>query len=558
MAHLVVVRATVADDPHAVVPAALFTAVVRRLLSDRDDVEVTELTANPEAVGEVASSALRRLGGGSLAIQYDASDPFRLGSLCAQLALVLDAVGGSCSCVAIRVSSLEGFVSSRLTDHLADAAARAGNVPILVADGEAEAELGTRGVLERKRSTQLMVSAPAPVPPRALAVADLDLAFGHFRIEGDAGELHTNVLPRLERLTADEELTRTVAASVAEIAGGTEFRVSYVGSSLLPLQRLALEVTGGEVARVVESESNARAPDSTVYPVVLLTDLLASDTLPRAAVANLNRRGWTDVRIAAICSLQGITAGLVQLPSTAGVFSPWACPYCRQGAPLSEEPTHLSVAEFHAKEFWDLISWDDAFRKVGHWASPWTPNHFNLRISVKPVFEVFALSVAERMRNSLVRKGVLPSWVDGLVCTTGDESAVLVPRLAELLGVAPGCVLRVPHSVRGAAAGPGVRDEVRSWVEGEGAEVCERLRGKNLILVDQAAHHFHTLVALRKVSSLLDARALAFCVFVDRSGFHDETQGALAGLHYLSLYSWPSPPWLSGLCPCGQRGSTDE
>lgn len=394
-----------------------------------------------------------------------------------------------------------------------------------------------------------IVRRPLERPDRELKPRDLKLRFGHYGANLDGRLLHTNVVPDLDAVERDRPAWRQLVAStrrrVAEVCGDADTAV------ILPiewsggvLERLVLELTHGDLSRVVPSGMKTvdlHAPHIT----------LASAPLPASAhrhvAAERGAGTLSDFRHVNLIGASSDVIAVVELPAIAGAYEPWSCPYCQHSVPLEGSGYDFLATTYDPKTFWDLLAWDDSYVLTGHWRSPITPNHFNLKIEARPIFDVFAHSIAERITNALARAGVLAEWIDGVISTNGDESHELVPALAERLGVPDARVVRVDHTTRVVAGRPGVDSALTAWA----AAYDEVLSGRNVILVDQAAHHLQTLSALRKVAAALSARPLAFAVFVDRTGYASEYLTPLYhGLHFIPLYSWSSPPWRDFECPC--------
>jgi hypothetical protein len=163
------------------------------------------------------------------------------------------------------------------------------------------------------------------------------------------------------------------------------------------------------------------------------------------------------------------------------------------------------------------------------------------------------------MLNCLERRGVKRAWIEGIVCTDGAESEHLVPELARLLrkddtipveDSVP--VVIMDANLRELAEGPEAGVRLRGEIDAQQEKGVD-VRARNVIIVDQAAHHLKTHTALRRVAEFHDANPLAFIVFVDRTQQTDEVASDLQEYeHFVPLYSWPCQPVLAGNCACGQ------
>jgi len=228
------------------------------------------------------------------------------------------------------------------------------------------------------------------------------------------------------------------------------------------------------------------------------------------------------------------------------------CKFCNQGVPLMVGEDYGSfsrqVGRLDPFTFWELVRENPDYYRAGHWASNRTPNHYQFRIMVKPILKRHCFGLSLRIKNLLETRSILPSWIDKIVCTEGEESKTLAVSLARAVGSSANDVIAIPRSCFASIAGADVTAELWQFLDKTYGK--SKLRRQNVVIVDQAAHHFRTLAALRTVCEYLDSKILAFAVVVDRTEPGCDLGAYLHDSHYVSLYSWSSPPRWPYECPC--------
>ena len=213
------------------------------------------------------------------------------------------------------------------------------------------------------------------------------------------------------------------------------------------------------------------------------------------------------------------------------------------------------MGTFDSFSFWNLVASDDKFYSVGHWPSPTTKYHYQFRVRTLPLFTVHSHGLALRLRNLLNNKGIFAPWVHRIVCLDEEESNLLAAALARTLNLqARKPVIAIPRDKFRFIAGKQVDQQFVRWFETKYRR--SSLLDKNVIIVDQAAHHFKTLSALKSICQRFGATVLSFAVFLDRTAQGFELVEYLPSTHYVRLYSWPSGPKMAYECECieGSRG----
>lgn len=91
--------------------------------------------------------------------------------------------------------------------------------------------------------------------------------------------------------------------------------------------------------------------------------------------------------------------------------------------------------------------------------------------------------------------------------------------------------------------------EIKHFVNKEYPGV--KLSRRNVIILDQAVHHYTTFDALTRVCWAFDATVFAFAVFLNRLNPSIDMSERLQGIHFVSLYEWHWPPFKRAAdCPC--------
>lgn len=404
--------------------------------------------------------------------------------------------------------------------------------------------------------------------PPFLEADALDLLFGHFslgHIEG-VGDVHTNVIPHLLRVAASPQAISEVRRGVELLASTQQCDIAVSGVFAEELARIALGVVEGDTERIVGPPGEV--PGRKSSGLIIIADLLGRWRGIEGLIDGYRNDGWSNVGVLALCGTTDFveqelgptsTRILCSLPAIGASFPSAECPYCASGATPSPQPGQIisprdyvwDPTVLEPKEFWDLISWSNRFAEFGHWRSERTDNHFTLRILAGPVFETFGHSIALRMRAALTARGVLPGWVHGLLCTDGEESGSLAESLRQVLSLPPDAILRVPRVLLRESSASGLGERLSTWLADDRNVAARNISGKNILLLDQAAHHFATYSALRRVANHLRCTSLAFLVLVSRATNPEEVAAVLNDLHFAPLYIWSNSAWTRFTCPCG-------
>lgn len=397
--------------------------------------------------------------------------------------------------------------------------------------------------------------------------SDADLAlqfktlFGNFQIKTDAGTFHVPAVASVQSLARDEKITARLRSDVTTLLGTSDFDVLPYGVQLGGIETLALALAQSDSHRVLRhsltKSGDARSTVilcdfvSRVYPLASAIERLRLAGAPRIAVV-----GIADFADAPELSATPVRS-YVKTGYRVGGTSAENCVFCAQGDRCISGETILdferAVGAFDSRTFWHLISQDRAYYAVGHWHGERTPNHYQFRIMSEPIFRDHGYGLAVRVRNVLASKSILHGWVKKIVCVD-EEAALFASAVAFALGLRPEAVIKVPRDLLQSSGRTAGKEGLKALRKRYSKELLHR---ENVLIVDQAAHHFRTLSGLRYVCEVFDCAVLAFIVFVDRTEAGFSLGEYLHDSHYVALYSWPCPPRVRYECPCWTRSPHD-
>ena len=380
--------------------------------------------------------------------------------------------------------------------------------------------------------------------------------FGHFAIRTGDTAFHVPAVASVRKLSRNTAFIAQLKADISRVVGNGPFTIHPFGISSGGMGELSLALVDGDADRLI---GQSRVDDHQGLPLVILCDFLCPLYPIRDVIEEAKARGTRTIAIAAVASfkdrpefddIQTIT--YVDTTYEAFPASDSSCRFCNQGGQAVKgehfEDYAREVEQFDSFTFWEFISQDQGFYRVGHWASDRTPNHYQFRIMSSPLFRRFSFCLSVRLRNALRSKGILTAFVKKIVCTEGEESTALSIALSETLGLCSEDVIRIPRRFLPSIAGKELGADLQQYVDSQYGS--DALRGQAVLIVDQAAHHFKTLSSLRSVCEHYGCSILAFLVFVDRTDTALALGEYLYNVHYIALYKWPVTPRRSHECPC--------
>ncbi len=383
--------------------------------------------------------------------------------------------------------------------------------------------------------------------------------FGHFKIRVNGTLFHVPAIASVLKLAKTTAFLAQLQADVSRKLGSKSFSIYPFGIPYGGINELSLALADGDANRIC---SSATIKDKKGLPLTILCDFLSPVYPIQNVIQEAKANGIETIAVAGIASYQDCPKfeGVETISYLDTVYNAFldddpSCRFCSQGVPLIEgehfEDYAREVKQFEPFTFWEFVSQHKNFYRVGHWPSDRTPNHYQFRIMTTPIFSRFSYCLSIRLRNILRSKGILPAFVRKIVCTEGEESTALSTGLSEVLGLRPEDVIRIPRRFFSSIAGKELGPDLKQYIESEYGR--ETLGRQNVLIVDQAAHHFKTLSSLRSVCEYYDCVVLSFLVFVDRTDRAFSLGEYLHDSHYIALYSWPVTPRRSHECPCTAR-----
>ncbi len=498
------------------------------------------------------------------------ADVYAYDDLCSAIhdALMRDEKPGHPWCVGIVVSNLSTFKESEFLKRRLQPFCRKQGIGLIVVGctDEAKVEFFSYGKLprirmlpdlptcrpqKRPREPQQILQSPQQIE------SDFHLLFGHFEVAGEGTKYHVPAVASVKKLADNKVFVQQVNKEIVAHLGRPDYQVFSQGIPLGGIEDLSAALIEGNFRRRLLPDYSNLLHDSAV---VLLCDFIMSAYPIERRCAELRNSGAKDLLIVGVGSyidaprIQGVqTLTFVTTSYEAAPAGP-GCRFCEQGVPTIRGEDYESFARqvggFDPFTFWELVKEHPDYYQAGHWISDRTPNHYQFRIMVKPMLQRHCHGFSLRMKNALESRGILSKWIDKIMCTEGEESMTLADGLANVVGLSSKDVIAIPRRHFASIAGADVGEQLWRFLDATYGRV--RLRHQNVAIVDQAAHHFKTLTALRTVCDRLDSTILAFVVLVDRTDAALELGEYLHDSHYVPLYSWSSPPRLRYECPCAE------
>lgn len=475
-------------------------------------------------------------------------------------------------CIGLIVSDQSSFMQSVFLQRRLIPECQKKNIGLLLLDNDQKAKsiVLCQGKLpEMEQLPRLQVSnSEEQVPPiQAERLNEEQVAnrfrvlFGHFEVTTSGSKFHIPAVASVIELAMDAVFIDQFHADIIERAGDEYYKILPIGLSGGGIKELCFNMVEGNLERIIDHDSIDLIGGS---PIALVCDFISNIYYIDDLVRKLRESGSKKIIVAGIGRYADYKL-MSDLPYVYYIDSPYVayevgvdpCPFCAQEVKINDSEHFQgfvrSLERFDSFTFWEFISQRDDFFEIGHWPSPRTPNHYLFRIKTDPIFKRHGYDLCLRVKNLLKAKHIAPGWVKRIICTEGEESSTFSMRIAEVLGLQSSDVIRIPRKYFASMAGKELGPELLSYIkETYGAT---SLREKNVLIVDQAAHHFKTLSALRNICEHYDCTILAFVVFIDRTGKEFSLGEYLHDSHYLALYSWPVPPRRAYECPCVENVS---
>jgi len=472
-------------------------------------------------------------------------------------------------CIGITVSNYDIFKESVILNHNLVPTCKKNDIGLILLsdDQDSRPEILNQGNLPKMIKLPIL-QLPKPDEEKKYEIVErlsteeitkaFHVLFGHFKIKNES--YHVPAIASVKKLAENRTFIKQLQYDVTQRFSNTKFGILSFGIPGGGMDKLSIKLVDGDFNRLFYAENMIQNYDC---PVLLLYDFISPIYSIENMVREVRERGATQIVVAGI-------ARCADTPTLSGISSIYyvdanymrilndgcECAFCDQGVSLMVGEYFDSFArgidEFDSFTFWEFIAQNKEFFDVGHWASDKNPpfrtlNHYYFRILAEPIFRQHGFGLAIRLRNLLERKNIISSWIRKIVCTD-EESYSLSLYLSEILKLSYDDVIQIPRrfieSIVGKEIDPGLLEHIDTTYG------KDSLKQQNVIIIDQAAHHFKTLSALRDICSYYDCTIFAFAVFIDRVDPNLSLGEFLPDSHYIALYSWPVPPRIKYECPC--------
>lgn len=377
--------------------------------------------------------------------------------------------------------------------------------------------------------------------------------FGHFEIVSSEKTFHSNIIVSVKKIADDEKIITALQHDFIQATGDSNFTLVPFGIPGGGMDILSMRLLDADLGRLLLPKDQPVKKKS----FVIFCDVLSQAYPIGETIAALRVAGAEKIAIFSITEAHPAPdidiEPKIYIPSHYITSSDIeGCGFCRQGVEVIKgeyfDDYVRKLRHFDSYTFWELISQDESFFNVGHWPSNRTPNHYQFRFLAKSIFLTHSFGLSVRLKNLVEERSILPRWVKKIVCTEGEESGLLSMALSEAIGLTRDDVIKIPRKLFSSIAGKEIDEKLIAYIDSTyGADSIKR---QNVIIVDQAAHHFRTMTGLRDICEYYGCTVLAFAVFIDRTEPDFSLGEYLYDSHYITLYSWPFPPRRNFECPC--------
>lgn len=386
---------------------------------------------------------------------------------------------------------------------------------------------------------------------------DFNLLFGHFAIKKDSKIYHISSVASVNKLARNENIVEYIYHRIVDLVQYENITIDPIGIPLGGINELAIALTQKENNRICHIDDDSKLKECSI---VILCDFLNNVYDIESIIKQHKEDGHDDFLVIGIARYKDFKDidGVKSIHFVDTQYNSYdisgkeECPFCFQGVPTIDGENirdfEKAITNYDSYTFWEFIRQDVNFIELGHWPSNKTINHYHFRINAKPIFLYHGYDLSLRVKNLLLANKILSHWISKIVCTEGEYSGILSAKIAQAIGLKETDIIKIPREYFNNIAGKDIDPLLIEYINKNIG--TENLNGKNIIIVDQAAHHFGTLVPLKTICEYYKSTILAFIVFVDRTGPEVSKGEYLFDTHYFSLYSWPSPPRTQNQCPC--------
>lgn len=392
-----------------------------------------------------------------------------------------------------------------------------------------------------------------------IQMSDLDILFGHFEIEINNKQFHTNAIFSLDKINSNPSIVNSIKKQISIKIQGDDYKIWASGWKGSEINLLASKVVDNDKARIITSYKNRKKEN---VPILMLYDVLSDCYDIKKDIVDFEKISSAVyvIGIAKYKNYKELPGRQVDFLISTNFehFKP-PCKYCENHVSLAKGNSIIDFTNltneynsFDTFSFWEFVSLNNEFYSANHFVPERTKYHYNFLINCKKIFPDYSFCIATRIKNKLTVTGIKPSWIDHIMCPDDPETLDFVETLNSVLSI-KGKVLAIPRDAinKYNASAPESKKDVEEYLE-----KCHDLKigshNKNIIIFDQAAHRFTTLSKLRQIcNNDYKWKLLTIFLFINRidknklMGFKDEL------VHYfLDLYYWGDQPRSYDECFC--------
>jgi hypothetical protein len=378
------------------------------------------------------------------------------------------------------------------------------------------------------------------------------ILFGHFALSRKGENLHVPALISVERLLRQNDFLSQVQEDLFREFEGDDFCIDHFADQGVLMEQFVLGLVNNDNSRLAIGNNLPRKNIALIcdvlwkgYPLLERVDHWYALGAQRVIVLGFVRYSSFEEKP------EHPVKWYVSLNYRD--YESGKCPFCDQGSvPVSGDyfaSFKDKVGRLDPYTFWELISDVEGGYSEMHWPSDRTGHHYLQRIIALPIFLKHGYGLALRMWNQMAKAGIKKQWVDNILITREPESERLAQLTATIIGIEPHKIIAIPRELLKNMTATYIPNELKSLIlENYGPKALDRC---NIIIIDQAAHHFGTLWSLRHLCKMYNAKLLAFGVFINRLDLSIDVHDLLPDAHFIDLYEWHWPPFKGDECPCG-------
>ena len=284
--------------------------------------------------------------------------------------------------------------------------------------------------------------------------------------------------------------------------------------------------------------------------VLLISDVVNSGKTAKKQIGVVNSFGGEVVGLFVIISMENsvkIIDGISVYSCTKfgkTYYEEGKCLLCKLGYPersveIADQFRKVFKYDTQPLDFWELIDDAKAFR-AGHQVISSVPNHYLYYIDTPKVFNKYGDWIATVLAGRIKREKINIKNIHHLVCPDAEGARLLCEKLATKIKMKHESIVLIDRE--------DIRKSLPTSIEESVRKKYERLKGKNILLIDDGVNTLNTYSGFKNLASGLGSSLVAYVVFLSRlspqkmSGFEKED------IKFIDFYHWPIPPLSSGEC----------